>query len=69
MEHAMNPDALVDISAVSVDKTLTRVERENEFFRQLKDPHRFKSAKLNVTAKYANNGVTLEECLRRMMMI
>jgi hypothetical protein len=60
-------DVLVDIRTVSVDKTLPREERIAEFVRQIKNPYRFKCGKFTVTAKYADNGLTLEDCLMQMI--
>lgn len=60
-------DDLVDIRDVSVDKSLPREERIKEFVRQIKNPYRFKCGKFTVTAKYAENGPTLEECLMNIM--
>ena len=62
-----DPNVLVDIRTVSVDKTLPREERIAEFVRQIKNPYRFKCGKFTVTAKYADNGLTLEDCLMQMI--
>lgn len=59
--------ALVDIQDVDVDKTLSKKERIAEFLRQIKDPYHFKCGKFTVTAKFADNGVTLEDCLQRII--
>jgi len=59
---------LVDISIISVDKDLPQKERCAEFKRQIKDIHNYKSGALSVRAVYANNGTTLEDCLRGMMV-
>jgi len=58
---------LVDIRTVTVDKNLTKQERIAEFIRQIKNPYRFKCGKFTVTARFAENGATLEECLQRIM--
>jgi hypothetical protein len=62
-----NPNILVDIRTVSVDKTLPREARIAEFIRQIKDPYRFKCGKFTVTAKYADSGLTLEDCLLQII--
>jgi len=62
-----DPNVLVDIRTVSVDKALPREERIAEFIRQIKNPYRFKCGKFTVTAKYADNGLTLEDCLMQMI--
>jgi hypothetical protein len=64
MQPAANNDVLVDIRDVQVDKNLTQRERVSEYNRQIKDPCHYKCNKLTVTAKFADNGVSLEDCLR-----
>ena len=58
---------LVDISTVSVDKNLPKRERIAEYIRQIKNPYQFKCGKFTVTARFAKNGPTIEECLQGMM--
>jgi len=60
-------DELVDIRDVSVDKNLPKEERIREFVRQIKNPYRFKCGKFTITAKFAKDGPTLEDCLRNMI--
>ena len=60
-------DNLVDIRDVNVDKNLPKELRIKEYLRQIKDPYHFKCGKFTVTAKYAENGPTLEDCLERLM--
>ena len=60
-------DILVDIRTVSVDRTLPREARIAEFVRQIKNPYKFKCGKFTVTVKYADNGLTLEDCLLQMI--
>ena len=57
----------VDISTISVDKSLPQRERCTEFKRQIKDMHNYKSGTLSVRAVYSSSGATLEDCLRGMM--
>lgn len=61
------PNELVDIRTVSVDRSLPREARIAEFVRQIKNPYKFKCGKFTVTAKYADTGQTLEDCLLQMM--
>ena len=58
---------LVDISTINVDKNLPQKERCADFKRQIKDMHNYQSGILSVKAVYANNGATIEDCLRGMM--
>ena len=62
-----DPNVLVDIRTVSVDKALPREERIAEFIRQIKNPYRFKCGKFTVNARFSNDGPSLEDCLRRLM--
>jgi len=66
-EKAIKPNTLVDIRTVCVNKSLAREARIAEFIRQIKNPYRFKCGKFTVTAKYADTGLTLEDCLLQMM--
>ena len=67
MNYDLNPQDLVDIRDVCVDKDLPRQERINEFVRQIKDPYHFRCGKFVVTARVAEDGPTLEECLQRII--
>ena len=60
-------NSLVDIRTVSVDKTLPRDARIAEFIKQIKNPYRFRCGKFIVTAKYADTGLSLEDCLMQMI--
>ena len=61
------PDTLVDIRTVSVNRALPREARIAEFIKQIKNPYKFKCGKFTVTAKYADSGLTLEDCLLQMI--
>ena len=63
----INSDSLVDIRTVKVDKTLPRDARIAEFIKQIKNPYRFKCGKFTVNAKFAESGLTLEDCLLQMV--
>lgn len=67
MDIAVNIPELVDIRDVHVDKDLPKQERIAEFVRQIKDPHHFRCGKFEVTARFAADGPTLEECLQRII--
>lgn len=57
---------LVDIREITVNKNLPKEERVAEFVRQIKDPYHFKCGDFTVRARFAENGVTLEDCLQRL---
>ena len=60
-------EELIDVRNVSVDKTLARHERIAEYLRQIKNPYHFKCGEFTITASFAEDGPTLEDCLQRMM--
>ncbi len=55
---------LVDIRNVSVDRSLPREKRIAEYLRQIKDPRHYLCGEFIVTADFATNGATIEDCLR-----
>ena len=67
MYNTLNPQDLVDIRDVQVDKDLSKQDRVAEFVRQIKDPYHFRCGKFVVTARFAEDGPTLEECLQRII--
>ena len=71
MSGSKKTDSLTEITSVSVDKDLPQSERCAEFKRQIKDMHIYKckgnDETFTVRAVYANNGATIEDCLRGMM--
>jgi hypothetical protein len=66
MQSRINKDNLVDIRDIHVDKDLPKQERVAEFVRQIRDPYHFRCGKFTVTARFAENGPTLEDCLQRI---
>lgn len=61
-------NSLADIKDVSVDKSLSREERIAEFVRQIKNPYCFRCGKYIVRARFADNGVSLEDCLQSILL-
>jgi len=61
-------DELVDIRDVHVDASLPKPERIAEYVRQIKNPYHFKCGSFTVSVKYADNGVSLEDCLERIVV-
>ena len=58
---------LIDIRNISVDRSLPKQERIAEFIRQIRNPYRFRCGKFIVTARFAENGSTFEDCLRSII--
>ena len=68
MNHIISSTSdLVDIREVTVDKGMPRDERVAEFVRQIRNPYHFRCGKFVVTARFAEDGPTLEECLQRII--
>ena len=67
MQSSITTDSLVDIRNIKVDKNLPKQERIAEFVRQIKNPYRFRCGKFTVTARFTENGPTLEDCLQRII--
>ena len=59
---------LADIRDVSVDPKLPKEERIAEFLRQIKNPYCFRCGKFTVRARFAENGVSLEDCLKQILI-
>ena len=63
-----NQNELTDIRTVSIDPSLPKAERIAEFLRQIKNPYCFKCGKFTVRAQFAPNGVSLEDCLKQLII-
>ena len=68
MNTNISMDELVDIRNVRVNAGLPKLERIVEYVRQIKNPYRFKCGEFVVSVKYADNGVSLEDCLERIVV-
>ena len=71
MEHmSLSPanTPLADIRDVSVDQSLPKEERIAEFLRQIQNPYCFRCGKFTVRAQFAENGVSLEDCLKQILI-
>lgn len=64
MQIPIDTNELVDILSVQVDKNLSQPERVNDFCKQIKDPNLYRCGGIKINAKYANNGKSMEDCLR-----
>lgn len=61
------PEELVDIREVAVDKELPKAERIAAFVRQIKNPYRFRCGDFVVNACFTQGGATIEECLQGIL--
>ena len=64
----VSADELVDINDVKVSKDLPKQERIAEFIKQIKNPYCFKCGNFIVKARYTDNGLSVEDCLRSIML-
>ncbi|MDR0840067.1 MAG: hypothetical protein LBN26_01605 [Christensenellaceae bacterium] len=67
MQNTENRDNLIDIRDVDVNKDLPKQERIAEYVRQIKDPYHFRCGKFSVTARFSEDGPSLEDCLQRLI--
>lgn len=68
MDFSAADTGLVDIRDVSVDPNLPKEERIAEFLRQIKNPYHFKCGKFTVRARYNEDGPSLEDCLKQILI-
>ena len=59
---------LVDIENVRIREDLPIPERIQDYVKQIKNPYCFKCGKFTVRAQFARNGVSLEECLKQILL-
>ena len=59
----VNPDTLVDIATVEVDRSLSRAEQMKQFLKQIKNHYLYKCNGIIVKIAYANTSQTIEDCV------
>ena len=59
---------LTDIRDIRINPALSKEERLEDFIRQIKDPYCFKCGKFTVRAQFSANGVSLEDCLKQILL-
>ena len=65
--RTVDPDTLVDINDVKIDKNLPQSERIKEFIRQIKNPYCYKCGKAIVKVSFADTTATLEDRLEHYL--
>jgi hypothetical protein len=63
----INPNDLVDITTVSVDRDLPKEARILEYVKQIKNPYHYKCGKFTIIERHIAGGPSFEDCLRRIM--
>jgi len=67
IQSSLNSNDLVDIRDVVIDKNLPKQERIAQYINRIKNPYKFKCGNFTVTARFVENGPTLEDCLINLM--
>lgn len=65
--RTVDPDTLVDIRELKIDKDLPREERIAEFVRQVRNPFCFKVGKVAVSVGFSTDGVTFEQRMQQYL--
>ncbi|MDL2217870.1 hypothetical protein LJC27_04355 [Christensenellaceae bacterium OttesenSCG-928-M15] len=66
--RTVSPDTLADIREVKVNKSLPRDARIADFLQQIGNPYCFRCGKFVVKARFAENGASLEDCLKGILL-
>ena len=66
MNQSTNPAELIDLSNISIDKSLPVEEKLATFVRQINDPYHYKVGGVTITAQFQNDAPTLTDCYRRL---
>lgn len=61
----INPDTLVDIATVEIDRSLPRAEQMKQFLEQIKNPYLYKCNGVVVKIAYATTESTIEDRLEQ----
>lgn len=66
--RTVNPESLVDITQIVIDKNLSEKERKLEYIVQIKNPYCFRVGNIVVKCSYSEDGVTLNERFEQLVM-
>ena len=67
-QKVIDREKLVDIRDVVIDRNLPKEERIKEYVRHIKNPYCFKCGKYVVISKFSENGLSLENCLKGILL-
>jgi adenosine deaminase len=65
--RTVNPEELVDITKLSIDKSLTGDERKAEFIRKVKNPYCYRVGNIIVKSSYSGDA-TLTERFQELVL-
>lgn len=72
MQHidirTIDPDVLVDVRNVSVNTSLPREQRMQDYLEQIKNPYCFKCGKTVVKVSFSDTDATLEDKLKKYLL-
>ena len=60
--RTVDPDTLVDIKEIEIDRTLPKGERIQEFIRQIRNPYCFRVGDMGVKLEFLDSAPPLEDC-------
>lgn len=63
----IQPDKLIDIESVELDKNLPAEKRIREFIRQIKNPYFFRCGKFIVQVEYSDTNRSINDCLKEFI--
>lgn len=59
--RTVDPETLVDIREIEIDRSLPKEGRQKEFMRKIRNPYCFRVGKVAVSVGFSANGVTFEQ--------
>jgi hypothetical protein len=65
--RTINPADLVDIRSININPRKPRDEKIRDYFRQNPNPYFFKVGEIKVQNSYANNGITIDDCMAEII--
>lgn len=59
---------LVDIRSVLLSENLSKVNKINSYLGQIKNPYHYMYKDIEVVANFSENGLSIEDCIKRLML-
>ena len=66
--QGVDRNSLVDLQEISIDHSLPIEQRVKDFVAKIKNPYCFKCGKYVVISKFSENGLSLEDCLKGILL-
>ena len=61
-------ESLVDIQDIQIDTSLPVIDKKKSYYRQIKDPHRFRFGDMAVRVSFLDAGPTLPDRIRQYLL-